>query len=95
MKNSSDKRRQGRQAASETVRFSVVGSFSGQKEYPPQPEKAGTIVDTSEHGLGILTDTPLEPGMLLRLDGSTGPVVGVVMWTVDMGSRYRIGLKYV
>ncbi|MEW5745806.1 MAG: PilZ domain-containing protein [Nitrospirota bacterium] len=94
-RNQQDKRKYDRKSGSETVRFSIIGSFSGQKELLPEASFSGTIVDMSESGLGLLTDIQLEPGTLVKLNEVKGSNVGVVMWTIDTGSKYRIGLKFV
>ncbi|MFO0753442.1 MAG: PilZ domain-containing protein [Thermodesulfovibrionales bacterium] len=77
------------------ISFAVVGSFDGHKEFLPESDIKGSIIDMSENGVGILTDTLLEPGMLLKFKNFKESSMGVVMWTLNSGSRYRIGLKFV
>ncbi|MCC6345865.1 MAG: PilZ domain-containing protein [Nitrospirales bacterium] len=90
-----DKRGHRREPQQETIAFAVVGSFDGRKEFLPESDIKGSIIDMSENGVGILTDTLLEPGMLLKFKNFKESGMGVVMWTLNSGSRYRVGLKFV
>ncbi|MBA3061218.1 MAG: hypothetical protein V1762_01150 [Nitrospirota bacterium] len=55
-------------------------------------------VDTSEGGIGIKTDYPLEPGHVLRLHNSGLPKkFGFVSWSRkgEIKDIYRVGIKFV
>ncbi|HEX8949668.1 MAG TPA: PilZ domain-containing protein [Dissulfurispiraceae bacterium] len=90
-----DKRLQQREPLAKPVTFSVIGSFDGLREFWPEPDRVGTIVDVSENGAGLITDTLLEPGMLLKFNPGSGLRPCVVMWVLDKGSKYKVGLKYI
>ncbi len=90
-----DKRQHEREPFDRVVTFSVIGSFDGLREFWPEPDRIGTIVDISDNGAGLLTDTLLEPGMLIRFNKNSGVKPCVVMWVLDFGSRYKAGLKYI
>lgn len=90
-----DKRKYERAPRAEVVTFSVIGSFDGLREFWPEPDSVGTIVDMSENGIGLMTDVLLEPGMLLKFNRSSNINPCVVMWVLDAGSKYKIGLKYI
>ncbi|MCL4492028.1 MAG: PilZ domain-containing protein [Nitrospirae bacterium] len=90
-----DKRQHERAPLAEVVTFSVVGSFDGLREFWPEPDRVGTLVDISENGIGLMTDTLLEPGMLLEFNRNSNIKPCVVMWALDAGSKYKVGLKYI
>lgn len=88
-----DKRLHARRANPDTITFSIIGSFSGKKEFLPAADLKAALIDKSDKGIGILTGIQLEPGMMLKFNEVKG--TGIVMWTIDMGDRYRSGLKFV
>ena len=88
-----DKRRHPRQRADlDIFYYTEVRSGDGtSRVYYP-----GTIVDTSEQGLGILTSCPhqLEERLWFEtLDKHRRPVAGHVRWVEGGGNRYRLGLE--
>src|SRR5208283_831141 len=93
-KKERDKRRQSRETHLETLTFTIMGSFSGKKEFLPSAVLKGTIIDISETGLGIFTEARLEPGMVVKFSEIKGTDVAVVMWTIDLGNLNRIGFKF-
>jgi len=65
-----------------------------QRYFFPQSELRGTIIDMSASGIGLLTDCTLKPGNLLKFNHSDLPQLGVVMWTVNTGDKFRVGIRF-
>jgi|YNPNPStandDraft_1061719.scaffolds.fasta_scaffold111918_2 hypothetical protein len=57
--------------------------------------KKAKLIDSSEGGLGILTDYPLEPGHVLTLGNGFSKQIGIVRWSDREDSYYRVGIKFV
>lgn len=56
----------------------------------------GDIIDISEGGVGLKTDYPLEPGYMIRFPAETKHSVGIVKWSMPIGSgSYRAGVEFV
>jgi len=56
----------------------------------------GDIVDISDEGIGMKTDYPLEPGYMVRFPEETKYDIGVVKWSMPVGSgSYRVGIEFV
>ncbi len=79
------------------VRFAVVGVLTQRDILPSDAE--GILTDFSETGLGLSTDLPLKPGLLIKFKKKKTveklPEVGVVMWTVKSPEGYKAGVKFV
>lgn len=57
--------------------------------------KKALLVDSSEGGLRIITDYPLEPGHVLTFVNGFSNKIGIVRWSDREGSHYRVGIKFV
>jgi PilZ domain len=55
----------------------------------------GHIVDISKSGVGIESNTPMEPGFVLFRDGIWGQHSGVLMWSKQVGTQFRSGIRFV
>lgn len=53
------------------------------------------LIDSSEGGLGIITDYPLEPGHILTLGDGFQRKIGIVRWSDKEDNYYRVGIKFV
>lgn len=57
-------------------------------------ELEGHIIDISDRGIGIRTDYPLKPGYIIRLTEETKHKVGIVKWSIAVGTLYRAGIEW-
>jgi hypothetical protein len=58
-------------------------------------EALGRLVDESEEGMGLLTDTRLEPGRIIKVKRKDGRFLPAqVMWVGEIDGRYRIGVLF-
>jgi hypothetical protein len=55
----------------------------------------GHIVDISKSGVGIESNTPMEPGFVLFRDRIWGQHSGVLLWSKQVGTQYRSGIRFV
>jgi len=55
----------------------------------------GHIVDISKSGVGIESNTPMEPGLVLFKDRIWGQHSGVLLWSKQVGNQYRSGIRFV
>ena len=56
-------------------------------------EAYGTMLDSSEKGMGFLTDVRLDPGSIIRVRKEDGSfVTAKVMWINEMEEKYRVGV---
>jgi hypothetical protein len=53
------------------------------------------IVDISNSGVGIELNTPVEPGIVWFRDRVFGQHSGVLLWSKQVGSLYRSGIRFV
>jgi hypothetical protein len=53
------------------------------------------IVDISKSGVGIESNTPMEPGFVLFRDRILGQHSGVLLWSKQVGTQYRSGIRFV
>ena len=61
-------------------------------------EATGRIIDTSEAGIGIMTEFPLEPGYVLEWDDKhqRGKLhIALVKWSQQQANLCRAGLLFV
>ena len=54
----------------------------------------GHIVDISRSGIGIESNTPMEPGLVWFRDRIWGQYSGVLLWSKQVGSQYRSGIRF-
>jgi hypothetical protein len=54
-----------------------------------------SIVDIGNGGVGIELDTPPEPGIVWFRDRIFGQHSGVLLWSKQVGSQYRSGIRFV
>lgn len=52
------------------------------------------IVDLSATGLGIESDLPLKPGIILFKECVYGQKSGILVWCKQNGSLYRAGIQF-
>ena len=55
----------------------------------------GHIVDISKSGVGIESNTPMEPGFVLFRNRIWGQHSGVLLWSKQVGTQYRSGIRFV
>jgi hypothetical protein len=55
----------------------------------------GQIVDISMSGVGIESNTPMEPGYVWFKNRIWGQHSGVLLWSKQVGSLYRSGIRFV
>ena len=55
----------------------------------------GHIVDISRSGIGIASNTPIEPGLVWFRDRIWGQQSGVLLWRKQVGTQYRAGIRFV
>lgn len=61
-------------------------------------QATGKIIDTSEAGIGIMTDYPLQPGHILEWDDKhrQGKLhIAMVKWSKEQTNLYRAGLLFI
>ena len=54
-----------------------------------------SIVDISNSGVGIELNTRIEPGIVWFKDRIFGKQSGVLLWSKQVGSHYRSGIRFV
>jgi hypothetical protein len=54
----------------------------------------GHVVDISRSGIGIESNTPMEPGLVWFRDRIWGQYSGVLLWSRQVGSQYRSGIRF-
>jgi len=54
----------------------------------------GHIVDISRSGVGVESNTPMEPGFVLFRDRIWGQHGGVLLWSKQVGTQYRSGIRF-
>jgi hypothetical protein len=58
-----------------------------------QVEAYGTLLDSSEEGIGFFTDVRLEPGNVIGIKNEDDSfVTAKVMWISEIEGKYRIGV---
>jgi hypothetical protein len=57
-------------------------------------QSSGMYVDTSEGGVGFITDFALEPGQVIRILKENSYQPALVKWVSESDGRYRAGGKY-
>jgi hypothetical protein len=55
----------------------------------------GQIVDISMSGVGIESNTPMEPGYVWFKNRIWGQHSGLLLWSKQVGSHYRSGIQFV
>jgi hypothetical protein len=73
--------------------FTVINS-AVEASAPFDHQKKGFLLDASSAGIGLLTSAPLEPGNYVELSISGARRSGVVMWTLNIKSEYRVGVRF-
>jgi hypothetical protein len=86
----SDKRKYKRMACEGPLSFSLsVVDFKSLKKI----NSRGTCLDISDYGIGFLTDYPLEPGHILKIQLELPSVdAGMVKWSDKVNGNYRVGV---
>jgi len=58
-----------------------------------QVEAYGTLLDSSEEGMGVFTDARLEPGNIITIKNKDDSfVTAKVMWISEIEGKYRVGV---
>jgi len=68
----------------------------------PSPDAAGrhgsmltgTLVDITETGMKILSNTYLKPGSIIKLSNNEQSDVGVVMWTLKTKDKFKVKVRF-
>ena len=55
-------------------------------------EGDGAIIDRSDDGIGFLTDTPLEPGNIIKIEENDSFITAEVKWVGKIEGKYRVGV---
>lgn len=84
-----EKRRHKRLVYNASFEYSMLGR-------PLKTFKPGISVDISESGIGIVSDSNLEPGqvIILKENNKSEYKVAVVKWSMKIGDKYRAGLMF-
>jgi hypothetical protein len=53
-----------------------------------------SIVDISNSGVGIESNTPIEPGLVWFRDRIWGQHSGMLLWSKQVGTLYRSGIRF-
>jgi hypothetical protein len=53
-----------------------------------------SIVDISNSGIGIESNTPMKPGLVLFRDRIWGQQSGMLLWSRQVGTLYRSGIRF-
>jgi hypothetical protein len=86
-----ERRSEPRTPVSYEARFSAVDT---ERNSSRGPEAMAIMVDVSSKGFGMLTPFKLERGLLVvmeRIGDEQLPGLGVVIWSREVNSHYRIG----
>lgn len=73
--------------------------FEIKSDFAPLAKKA-TIMNLSEKGMGLATDSPLETGQFIKFVKKQKkiagllPETGIVMWTLESSEGYKAGVKF-
>jgi len=89
MAEKSEKRKHTRIGYDMPLSFSLsILEFSNLKRI----EGHGAAVDRNEEGVGFVTDTPLEPGNIIRIAENGSFVTAEVKWVGKIEGKYRVGV---
>lgn len=86
-------RNEPRKALSEDITFTVQVAEI-QKPDRGVREHTGVLVDCSSSGVGLMINHRVDPGSQIELAWFGERRAGVVMWSVNTGDRYRIGVRF-
>lgn len=90
MAEKNDRRRHARIGYDMPLSFSLsLLEFSNLKR---SIEGDGEAVDRSSEGIGFTTDTPLEPGDVVRIEVDGSCVTAEVKWVGRIEGKYRVGV---
>lgn len=90
LENTHKRRRHSRIAYKASFEYTLIGKRV--KTFKP-----GVSVDISESGIGIVSDTELEPGQMIimrEIDNPNEHRVAVVRWSMKTGNKCRAGLMF-
>lgn len=82
------------------VRDTQTVWFEVKSDFAPLAKKAA-VLDLSETGMGLATDSPLETGQFVKFVkkqkkiANQLPESGIVMWTLESSDGFRAGVKFV
>jgi len=54
----------------------------------------GRLVDITETGMRILSNTYLKPGSIIKLSNDEQSDVGVVMWTLKTKDKFKVKVRF-
>ncbi|MEW6109873.1 MAG: PilZ domain-containing protein [Nitrospirota bacterium] len=95
MKNYKEKRRFKRFPYQAPLDFTVLSAPESDSR---RIQSAGSIIDVSEAGIGIMTEFPLEPGHVLQWKDKLrkGNLhIALVKWSRKQDDLYRAGLFFI
>ncbi len=90
-----EKRRHKRVPYHSPIQFIVLSSETPEFQ---RQQISGEIIDSSNSGIGILTDFPLLPGHVAEWDDKhqKGKLhIAMVIWSQQQNGRYRAGLMFI
>ena len=58
-------------------------------------KNTGTLVDLTGAGMGMLTRVPLKPGNIVELGREGESRLGIVMWSVEDSTQFRVQVRFV
>jgi len=77
----------------DSLEFSLIAP-SQETTGSPGSMVTGTIVDITETGMRILSDTYLKPGSLIKLSNDESSDLGVVMWTLKAKDKFKVKVRF-
>jgi SAM-dependent methyltransferase len=85
-----ESRKYERRPFSQVINYSISAFDSKERKFL---NLKGNIFDISERGVGIYTDYPLEPGLLLWFNEVIEDKAGFVKWCAKLEDGYRAGVE--
>ena len=88
-----DKRQRMREHQDQKIEFSFVNPAFGYRD-SAETGFTGTRIDISSHGVGFLTNAPLESGNSIAFKIIEAQDSGIVMWSLKLENKYRVGVRF-
>ncbi len=92
-----EKRRHERRPARDKIKISIIQG-KGTPRLVPAESIEVLVTDISENGLGLHSESALEPGQIIKLlhkkPGWNFSDTGIVMWTIEASDGFRAGVKF-
>jgi len=87
-----DDNRQSQRQPIKVKRDCELGVFASKQL--DRTDHPASIVDISNSGVGIESNTPVEPGFVWFRDRIWGQQSGVLLWSKQVGTQYRSGIRF-